>query len=166
MDFFRKIVLWLFSIAMLMASGLSNNLPEHSLCMHGEVKSIDITQYGNTSVSLTVELNLKILNNGNEPIIFLTATPPIFPGVDVVKSESDLISGKFLIREYYGPSADTSDKWKNLREILRNNSPPSELTKVLMPNDSWIFNTSISIGIPTEAGRNSFYPKREVWESR
>lgn len=136
----------------------------YSVTLRGQAESIEISNVSASSVSLTVKLKLELINNGISPVIFLETKPPLLVGAALSKSSVDLASGNNLVSEYAGESVDTSPEWIALRKSLNHPSPPFDKVRILMPNESWQLEDYVSIALPTESGKSSFFPKRETWE--
>jgi hypothetical protein len=165
MKFLTKSVMVWACLFSWVALGFSQGAKDYSVLLHGKLESVDIRRIGDSAVRLDVKLRFEIVNNGTKPVLFLAAKKPIFPGVFVSKSQTDLLAGETLIRDYYGLSANTSPEWEVLRASMNQSTPPSELLHVLMPNESWSLSDSVSIGMPTKLRENSYYPRTENWEA-
>jgi hypothetical protein len=154
--------------ANLEAQPLSKSMNEkeaYSVTLHGQVEAVELSNVSSSGVSLVVKLKLELLNNGTKPVIFLATKPPSLVGAALAKSPGDLTSGKVLVSEYTGEAVNTSSEWLVLRRSLNQPSPPPAQVRIMKPNESWQFEDSITIALPTESGRNNFFPQRESWES-
>jgi hypothetical protein len=154
--------------AMLIATAFSKDVEPYSVALKGNVESIEVNRSIKSTVVLNIKLKLELINNGQKPLIFLTAKKPILVGVSLAKSETDLIAGKILVKDYYGPSAESSAEWKRLRDLLNKSKIPGDQIRVLIPSESVPLNPlyeSVSMAMPTESGMNSFIPRREKWET-
>lgn len=150
------------------AKTLSNTIKEkkpYSVALRGQVESIELSNVSASGVSLVVKLKLELHNDGTIPVIFLEAKPPLLVGAALAKSTGDLISSNNLVLEYMGPAVNTSSEWLVLRKSLNQPLPPPDKVRILMPNESWQLEDSVSIALPTESGKSSFDPKRESWEN-
>jgi len=145
-------------------SKATTKMEPYSVTLRGQVESIELNNISSSGVTMVVKLKLELLNNGASPVIFLATKPPSLVGAALAKSPTDLVSGKNLVLEYAGPAVDTSPEWAMLRKSLDQSSPPSDKARILRPNESWWLEDSVGIAFPTEAGKNSFIPKRESWE--
>lgn len=148
------------------AQTLSNQIVKtpYSVTLRGQAESIELSNVSASGVSLVVKLKLELHNDGTNSVIFLETKPPLLVAAALAKSTDDLVSGNNLASQYTGESIDTSPEWIALRECLKQPFPPPDKVRVLMPNESWWIEGSVSIALPTESGKASFYPKRETWE--
>ena len=136
----------------------------NSVTLRGQVTSIELKDVTSSSVSVVVKLKLEARNDGTNPVIFLEAEPPQITGTTLTRSPSDPFS-KALVTDYRGPSADRSAKWSTLRNKLDRPSPPRDKVRVLMPDQSWSFEGTVDIVLPTEASNHSYFPKRASFET-
>jgi len=139
----------------------------YSVALSGQVESIEVENSHSSDVKLTVNLKMELLNNGTKPAIFLEAKPPHLRGGVLAKNPnpSDFSSVNRLILAYYGESVDTSSEWIVLREALNQPSPPLDRVRILSPNESWKFEDSFIVYMPTTSSKNDFSDKRESWEN-
>ena len=140
----------------------------YSVALSGQVESIEVENSHSSDVKLTVNLKMELLNNGTKPAIFLEAKPPHLRGGVLAKNPnpSDFSSVNRLILAYYGESVDTSSEWIVLREALNQPSPPLDKVRILQPNELWEWKDVVSIAMPTEANKRSYFDdKRESWEN-
>ncbi len=136
----------------------------YSVVLRGVAKSIEVKKSSPSDIMLNVNLKMELQNNGSKPVIFLEAKPPEIRGAALAKSPDEFSAFKHLVLEYYGESVETSPEWTVLRNDLNQPSPPLDKVRVLMPNESWKFESVVSIVLPTESGKGSFSDKRESWE--
>jgi len=142
----------------------ATKMEPYSVTLRGQVESIELDNISSSGVTVIVKLKLELLNNGARPVIILAAKPPLFVGATLAKSQIDSVSGKNMLVEYAGPGVDTSQEWALLRKSLDKSYPPPNKVRILKPNERWELEDSVGISMPTEAGKNSFIPKRETWE--
>lgn len=141
-----------------------NEKASYSVALRGQVESVELNNLSSSEVVLVVKLKLELLNDGACPVIILEAKPPLLVGIALARSPDDLVSGKTLVTDYKGESVNTSPEWTVLRNSLNQPSPPPDKVRILMPNESWQLEESVSIALPTGSGRSGFFPKRESWE--
>jgi hypothetical protein len=67
--------------------------------------------------------------------------------------------------DYFGESVSNSDKWIGLMSKLDKLKPVKNVIHFLHPNKSWTIETKLSLSVPTEKYKDSFFPKREYWEN-
>jgi hypothetical protein len=149
----------------LIATSFSKDIESYSAIMKGDVESVQINHDSDSSISLNIKLKLEFFNNGKRPLILFNAKSPILVGISLAKNESDFVAGKILAKDYYGPSADFSAEWDKLRGLLNKSKPPANLVRILMPNQSFPLNESVSIALPINSRKNAFIPEREDWET-
>ena len=136
----------------------------NSVTLRGQVTSIELRDVTSTSVSVVIKLKLEARNSGTKPVIFLESEPPKITGATLTKSPSDP-SSEALVNDYRGPSVDRSAKWSTLRNNLDRPSPPRDKIRVLMPDQSWSFEGTVDITLPTEASNHSYFPKSASFET-
>jgi len=139
-----------------------------SVSLRGQVESIEVKSSSASSIMLTVNLKMELLNNGTKPVIFLEAKPPNLSGGVLAKNPNpnDFSSANRLVLQYYGESVDTSSEWIILRDALNQPSPPLDKVRILQPNELWEWKDVVSIAMPTEANKRSYFDdKRESWEN-
>ncbi|MFN0141323.1 MAG: hypothetical protein ACKVQW_14700 [Pyrinomonadaceae bacterium] len=136
----------------------------YSVVLRGEVKSVEVKKSSSSSVMLTVNLKMELVNDGPKPVIFLEVKPPELRGAALAKWPEDLSTSKSLALRYYGEAVDTSREWTDLRTALNQPSPPLGNVRVLMPRESWKFDDAVDIPLPTASGKSSF-DKSESWET-
>src|SRR6266404_2169031 len=132
--------------------------------LRGQIESTELRDTTASGVSLVIKLKLELHNNGSKPVIFLNDPVPTITGATLNKLASDPPHSA-LVSDYRGPSVDTSSKWLTLRRSLDKAQPPSELVRILPPGESWWFEDSVGVGLPTEAGKSNYIPRRATWES-
>jgi hypothetical protein len=134
------------------------------VALRGQVQSTELRDVTRSGVSLVIKLKLELHNNGSKPVIFLNDPAPTITGATLNKVASDPPHSA-LVSDYRGPSVDTSSKWLTLRRSLDKAQPPSELVRILPPGESWWFEGSVDVALPTEAGKSNYVPRRATWES-
>jgi hypothetical protein len=134
------------------------------VALRGQVQSTELRDVTPSGVSLVVKLKLELHNNGSKPVIFLNDPAPTITGATLNKVASDPPHSA-LVSDYRRPSVDTSSKWLTLRRSLDKAQPPSELVRILPAGESWWFEGSVDVALPTEAGKSNYIPRRATWES-
>lgn len=106
------------------------------LTLQCRVDHIDFQERDASFARLNLGLTVRLVNTGTAPIILLRKEPA-FPGAKLARSSDDLAKGNYLHSTYSGPAVDLSDQWASLREKLDQPTPPSDLTRTLMPGETW-----------------------------
>lgn len=146
-------------IVMLQISALAqeNNA---QLSLLGEVQSVEIVKDNYGWSQIKVNLQMELVNTGTKPIILLREGP-VFPGAVIAKVSEDPKKPNILATSYGGESNDISSKWSILRQKLDQPSPPSDLTKILLPTESWTLETTARLSVPTDSKVDISYGKKE-----
>jgi hypothetical protein len=124
--------------------------------LRGEIESVEIRAIDNSSSLIEMKLRMELVNTGTRPLIFLKRGP-LFAGTALAKSPEDFKTGKFLAVGYEGPSNDISPKWAMLRASLDKPSPPTDETRIVIPGESWLLETTARAVVPTEPRSKEIY---------
>jgi hypothetical protein len=132
--------------------------------LKGETESIDFRDVSSSSVTIVAKIKLEVHNDGEEPVIIFKQESPQITAAILTRSPSDP-STKALIVNHWGAAVDRSPKWSILRKSLDQSSPPRDMVRVLMPNESWRFDYEIHLVAPTDKGNRSYIPKGASFEA-
>jgi len=152
---FWLVGLLIFS-SMLPVKAQTDNTPQsqQSLTMRGVVKSLTIEQQ-RSSHYIVVELRCELTNTGSIPLIFwkykyedglggLWNEPYVFSGKKVSRTPN-FTPQDILYSQIGGPSVYTSPEWNKMHKALDQKTPPADVTTILMPNQSFSFDSKVTI---------------------
>jgi hypothetical protein len=138
---------------------------KRTVILRGRVERVEIrpedspSKYAMTPVYIT--LKLSIINTGKAPLIFLRREPDCNQAVIAKNAdELDIRNRKFLAYSGRGSSEITSKKWANLHKSLNRALPPSALTRILAPGESFDFDGLIRLDLPKEPAMYASSPTR------
>jgi hypothetical protein len=94
-----------------------------------------------------MKLMLELVNTSPTPIIFLKREPR-FVGAALAKQPDDFATGNHFARTYVGPAVSLAPEWAALRLSLNKPTPPSDETRILMPNESWVLEATVGVSLP------------------
>lgn len=141
---------------------------DYSVVLHNEVKSIELENDSSSStVRFIITLSQEVVNDGEKPVIFLKDRLEL-RGISLGKSPNTFSLLSKLVLEYHGESVNTSLEWTKFRNNLDKPSPPTEIVRILMPNESIKSEGIISVTLPKEThkgnfSKGNFADERESW---
>ncbi|HEY0729170.1 MAG TPA: hypothetical protein VGD38_13920, partial [Pyrinomonadaceae bacterium] len=101
-------------------------------------------------VRCNVDLNLKFTNTGSTPLIILQPQGEYefwHGGTSLALSKEDSRTGSFVYDASAWPSVYEYPMYQNLANLLEKSVPPTGITRVLPPNASWSWDTSITLNL-------------------
>lgn len=136
------------------ARGLANSTHDQKpkmISLRGKVISVktvaDSLSSRYSSNFLEIKLMLELVNTSPTPVIFLKREPR-FVGAALAKKPDDFAIGNHLARTYVGPAVSLSPEWVALRMSLDKLTPPSDETRILMPNEAWSLEATVGVVLP------------------
>lgn len=99
-------------------------------------------------IGCNIDLNLRFTNTGNTSLIILQPHGEYafwHGGISLALSEKESNSYSLVYRTSYWPSIYKFPMYENLANLLDQSVPPPGLTRVLLPNASWSWDTSIKL---------------------
>jgi len=151
---------WLFLLLVVISQGIVAlgqtekimNPRQINFKLEGRVEEINLSEdYTNLYLKLKVKFDLT--NIGDKTLIFWKQDKPTFVGKALSKATS-FTPDEILVKIYGGPSIDNSEKWLNLRNSLDKESPSPDVTRILLPNEKWSFDSEITI-VAMKANKNT-----------
>jgi hypothetical protein len=158
----RFVYLFTFCLGITIVGNSQTKLKDYSIIMQNEVKSIELTVDSPSTVKLTITLTQEVVNDGKKPVIFLRDSVEL-RGISLGKTPNTYSPQSKLTSEYYGESVNTSLKWKKFQNYLDKPYPPSDKTRILMPNESMKSKSVVNIAFPKETNKGNFSDERESW---
>jgi hypothetical protein len=114
--------------------------------LRGSVASIRLVREDNHSITFDVKLNLEFINTSETGVIILQRGFWL-GATTLARSPEDAAAHKYLYSSSHWPSVDTSPEWGKLRQRLDQPSPPTDLTRVLVPGASLPYETGATLYI-------------------
>jgi len=139
------------------------NQIDNPLSLRGKVKSVEIVPTSSSSAFISIKVSMELINTGAKPIILL-GRDPRFVGAALAKDPGEFAKGNTLVWDYVGPARDDSPEWATLRASLDKPSPPTNETRIIMPNESWILEASVGVDVPTDPSKYTSSRKKESLE--
>lgn len=130
------------------------------LTLRGRVESVGVKQIDQSSALIDIKLKMELVNVGVRPIILLEREP-LFPGGALARKPEDFEGGNLLAADAGWPSNDISPEWATLRSNLDKPSPPADETRLLMPGESRLVETSVRLVVPTDPSKYMSSRKKE-----
>jgi hypothetical protein len=138
------------------ASGQSSK----ALTLRGRVESVRVKEIDRSSALIEIKLKMELVNIGVRPIILLQREP-LFPGGALARKPEDFEGGNLLAGDAGWPSNDTSPEWATLRSSLDKPGPPADETRLLVPGESWLLETSVRLVVPTDPSKYTSSRRKE-----
>jgi hypothetical protein len=116
----------------------------NTLLLRGEVLGVKFEGSANGMTRYSVTLNLEFFNSGTEPVIILQPSgDKVFwlGGVGLARTEADAKAYKEFYDTGAWPSVDHSPIYRELAHKLDKPLPPTDVTRVLKPKESWFWKT-------------------------
>lgn len=101
-------------------------------------------------VRCNVDLGLKFTNTGSTPLIILQPQAEYdfwHGGTSLALSQEDSRTGSFVYDANAWPAVYEFPRYQNLASLLDQSAPPTGITRVLPPNASWNWDTSITLAL-------------------
>ena len=120
-----------------------------NLLLTGSVRKISCAKDADY-VRCTVELNLKFTNTASTPLIILQPQGEYTfwqGGRYLALSEEESRANSFVYNVRGWPSVYETPMYQNLANLLDQSTPPTGITRVLPPNASWSWDTSITLNL-------------------
>lgn len=102
------------------------------------------------SVRCKVELNLKFTNTGSTSLIMLQPQGEYefwHGGTSLALSEKESARNSLVLSAGGWPSVYKFPMYQNLANLLDQSAPPAGVTRVLLPSESWSWDTSIKLNL-------------------
>ena len=120
-----------------------------NLRLTGSVRQISCSK-DSEYVRCKVDLSLKFTNTASTPVIILQPHGDYefwHGGVSLALSEKESSTNSFVYLSSAWPSVYRFPKYQKLANLLDQKVPPTGVTRVLPPNASWSWDTSITMGL-------------------
>lgn len=120
-----------------------------NLRLTGSVRKTTCSRDAN-HVACKVELDLKFTNTAGTPLIILQPQGEYdfwHGGTSLALSAEDSNTNSFVYDASAWPSVYETPMYRNLAKLLDQSVPPTGITRVLPPNASWSWNTSITLNL-------------------
>lgn len=129
------------------------------LIVRGRVIEVKQDREDAHSIVFDVKLSLEFVNLGKTSAILLNRT--FWPGaVTLAKSPSHAKANKYVYLSTHWPSVYSSSEWVEYRRHLDQQRPPSDLTRIIAPGESFVYVSEARLYIE-KAG--SFDKSSEPW---
>lgn len=150
------IVAFLVFWSLVFMSARRNAVHTSRISIYGTVLNGEITDDGSDSVKLTLSLKLNFKNAGSEPVLLLKHDFEMVEH-EITASRSDAAGAKYLFRLVGYPSIDRGPEWGELRKSVNKRAPPTDVIRILAPNETWSLETTtwFYIGKETNIDRDS-----------
>jgi len=122
-------------------SGAGTSVPRNldAITLRGTVTSLDGIVRDETGTSFDIHLDLTLINTRTKPLMFLTAERPIIVGGLIAEEPEITRLADSLDYTTYGPSIAPTPEYALMRSSLDVARPPSDMVRILMPNEQWQF---------------------------
>jgi hypothetical protein len=131
------------------------------LVIRGKITDLQ-TEKTKDSVLFYVNLDVEFVNEGNQPIILFTnefLDGYWLGGWSLYENKED---ERVIFGDGYWQSVVGSPAYRQMSEKLDVKTPPSKLTKILQPKESWKFKDDFRIYF--EAEKHTRFPEMKTWK--
>ena len=138
-----------YSIPRRSATSPATPLHTEVLRLTGSVRKISCSKDADY-IGCTVELALKFTNTGSTSLIMLQPHGEYefwHGGTSLALSEKESDTYSFVYNSAAWPSIYKFPMYESLAKLLDQSAPPPGLTRVLLPNASWSWDTSIKLAL-------------------
>lgn len=127
---------------------------QDGLVLRSVVQSVNYEE-DRSSNYVIVSLRSEFINTGPTPVILLKRKP-VFTGLELSRSSTFALED-VVVRYGGGPSLDGDPRWEGKRKALNKESPPPDLTDVIMPNATLSFDSKVTISCPKQPSPGMLY---------
>src|SRR5262245_47769527 len=116
----------------------------NTLLLRGEVLGVKFEGSANGLMRYRVTLNLKFFNSGSEPVIILQPFgDKVFwlGGVSLARTEAEAKAHVNFYSSAAWPSIYHFPEYRELAQRLDKPLPPTDVTRILKPKESWFWRT-------------------------
>jgi hypothetical protein len=131
-------------------SGAMKNENERTpLRLRGRVVKVELSRQDAHGIVFDLRLSLELVNTSKQPVILLRR--PFWLGsITLARSPEDAAANKYIYLSSAWPSVyrgGEHSEWKNLQQRLDQQSPPPDLTRILAPGESFLYETDATLYI-------------------
>lgn len=131
------------------------------LSLSGRIVEGKITDDEANNVKVELKLILEIRNIGSKPALIFRREPVVVDRI-IFATSSAVKSSKYLYRGLSLPSIARNQEWEEIQKRINKASPPSDLIRELVPNETWMLETTDWFYISKSANLD---PDSKSWSS-
>lgn len=131
-----------------------------SLSLRGRIADIRLVEENNHSVRFKLNLALEFVNNSHKGIILLRQDYWLGAETLAISPEA-AAEHKFIYSSSHWPSVYSAPNWIELRKKLDKPSPPTDLTRIIAPGESFAYETEAMLYIQKRGSSNK---TNQIWE--
>jgi hypothetical protein len=125
------------------AQSKEKNLP-NTLLLRGEIVGVKFEGSADHYTRYRVTLNLEFFNSGSEPVIILQPFGDYvfrLGGASLARTEAEAKAHEYFYSSAGWPSIYLFPEYRELAQRLDKPLPPSDVTRILKPKESWSWRT-------------------------